>query len=426
MARYHANTAAGAGAGAAALASEWAPRLPAVLQEVKGAVAGAARSGIEAGPTLYTGTAGVAFALARAARCDPGLLPLAARLAESAAGRGAALRRRVAESVLDGQAGVAAVQAIVTSAANPSAPLDEPLSRFRACCAQAASAPGAGSDEVLYGRAGCVLGALTLNKQLGRGAVDDATLGAICAAMLASGRALSARLGLAAGGGPPLFYTWPEGGGRGHPYLGAAHGLLGIVHALLHCWDLLPSLDARARADALATLDYALSLESSVPGRGAAGGHWPVMARLGGLQEDAAGREPVLVHWCHGSPGVAMTLCRAFEVTGDLKYLAAAVSAGQLVWERGLLTKGPGLCHGVSGNAYALLACWRATRDPLWLARAQRFAVFIGEPGGGGGRGDWGAPDHPASLFEGLGGALVLLSDLTADAEGARFPFYEV
>jgi hypothetical protein len=78
------------------------------------------------------------------------------------------------------------------------------------------------------------------------------------------------------------------------------------------------------------------------------------------------------------------------------------------------------------GNAYALLACWRATRDPLWLARAQRFAAFIGEGAVGGGGGDWGAPDHPLSLFEGLGGALVLLSDLLADAEGARFPFYEV
>lgn len=49
-------------------------------------------------------------------------------------------------------------------------------------------------------------------------------------------RSLSNQLGLPARHGPPLFYTWPEGGGRGDPYLGAAHGLVGIVHALLHCW----------------------------------------------------------------------------------------------------------------------------------------------------------------------------------------------
>jgi hypothetical protein len=51
-----------------------------------------------------------------------------------------------------------------------------------------------------------------------------------------AGRALSASLDLAARRGPPLFYTWPKPGGRGDPYLGAAHGLVGIVHALLHCW----------------------------------------------------------------------------------------------------------------------------------------------------------------------------------------------
>lgn len=63
--------------------------------------------------------------------------------------------------------------------------------------------------------------------------------------------------------------------------------------------DLLPSIDARARADMLATLDYVLGQECSVPGRAAAGGHWPVMAGLG-PQEEAARREPVLGGWLSG------------------------------------------------------------------------------------------------------------------------------
>jgi hypothetical protein len=78
----------------------------------------------------------------------------------------------------------------------------------------------------------------------------------------------------------------------------------------------------------------------------------------------------------------------------------------------------------VSGNAYALLAVWRASGDASWLERATRFAAFIAEDPGG--RGDWGRPDHPFSLFEGLGGALCLLSDLTADPAAARFPLYEL
>jgi hypothetical protein len=72
------------------------------------------------------------------------------------------------------------------------------------------------------------------------------------------------------------------------------------------------------------------------------------------------------------------------------------------------------------------LAVWRAAGEPLWLQRAQRFAASIAEPGPGGGRGDWGRPDHPFSLFEGLGGALCLLSDLAVDPATARFPLFEV
>ena len=37
------------------------------------------------------------------------------------------------------------------------------------------------------------------------------------------------------------------------------------------------------------------------------------------------------------------------------KYLVAARSGGELVWQRGLIKKGPGLCHGVAGNGYTFL-----------------------------------------------------------------------
>jgi len=50
------------------------------------------------------------------------------------------------------------------------------------------------------------------------------------------------------------------------------------------------------------------------------------------------------------------------QVLGDSTYLPAAVRAGELVWQQGLLKKGPGLCHGVSGNAYALLKLYKTTK----------------------------------------------------------------
>lgn len=109
--RYHANTAAGAGA--AALTS-WAASLPAALAEAKAAVLSAAPE--VHSPSVYTGAAGVAYALARAARSDASLMPAAARLAAAAAAR-PDLRRRVPESVMDGQAGVALVHAVVARCA---------------------------------------------------------------------------------------------------------------------------------------------------------------------------------------------------------------------------------------------------------------------------------------------------------------------
>ena len=47
------------------------------------------------------------------------------------------------------------------------------------------------------------------------------------------------------------------------------------------------------------------------------------------------------------------------------------------MWGRGLLKKGPGACHGVAGSAYALLALYRATQNPMWLHRALQFAQFM-------------------------------------------------
>jgi hypothetical protein len=61
-------------------------------------------------------------------------------------------------------------------------------------------------------------------------------------------------------------------------------------------------------------------------------------------------------------------LCRGeccAQVLGDQAYLSAAERAGELVWQRGLLKKGPGLCHGVSGNAYALARLYKTTQVRL-------------------------------------------------------------
>ena len=51
-----------------------------------------------------------------------------------------------------------------------------------------------------------------------------------------------------------------------------------------------------------------------------------------------------------------------------------ALQFGEVVWQRGLLSKGLGLCHGISGNGLALLSL--ADAEPKWWRRAVHFAIF--------------------------------------------------
>lgn len=70
-------------------------------------------------------------------------------------------------------------------------------------------------------------------------------------------------------------------------------------------------------------------------------------------------------------PSVHMYL---LQVTGDQSYLELAKSAGDVVWQRGLLRKGYGLCHGTAGNGYVFLDLYRATNDTKWLHRAMKVS----------------------------------------------------
>ena len=59
---------------------------------------------------------------------------------------------------------------------------------------------------------------------------------------------------------------------------------------------------------------------------------------------------------------------------GDHGYLSAAERCAQSIWWRGLLQKGYGLCHGIAGNGYALLAMYKLTGDQLYLNQAREVS----------------------------------------------------
>ena len=125
-----------------------------------------------------------------------------------------------------------------------------------------------------------------------------------------------------------------------------------------------------------------------------------------------------LVQWCHGASGHVIFLVKAAEVLDEQLYLEHAKwIANRVIWPRGLLRKGVGLCHGIAGNAYVFLAL--ARHDASLLAKARYFADF----GLCSLRELEHVPDQPCSLFEGLGGMCALVIDL-ADPNSAVFPLF--
>jgi Lanthionine synthetase C-like protein len=156
-----------------------------------------------------------------------------------------------------------------------------------------------------------------------------------------------------------LFARWDESSdmwagelyGNPQDYLGPAHGFAGNVHALR---GFVGEEVLRAR---VARLLNRTAIRS--------GGlvNWSPRDRP--LRAEAA---RLRVQWCHGAPGIVVTL-------GDLMPLDLAIAGGELTWRAGPVRKGPGLCHGTAGNGYAFLRLYDLTGDSRWLRRARRFAM---------------------------------------------------
>lgn len=52
------------------------------------------------------------------------------------------------------------------------------------------------------------------------------------------------------------------------------------------------------------------------------------------------------------------------------KYLKEATDCAEVIWQRGLLRKGYGICHGTAGNGYAFLTLYKLTQEKKYLYRA--------------------------------------------------------
>lgn len=101
----------------------------------------------------------------------------------------------------------------------------------------------------------------------------------------------------------------------------------------------------------------------------------------------------------------------------------ALARGGELVYTRGFLKKGVGLCHGVAGSVYALLAVSDAldsasSQDASegwkgqWFQRALHLAHLATEYEDLTRRGTMRIPDRPYSLYEGLSGMCCAWGDM--------------
>ena len=167
--------------------------------------------------------------------------------------------------------------------------------------------------------------------------------------------------------------------------IGTVHGLVGNVRALLLVDD---PRNETLRAESAAALAQAATRQDGLA-------NWSSERKL---------------QWCAGAPGI---------VSAARDYLAEdlLLAGAELVWRAGPpgAEKGHGICHGTSGNGFALLAAFERTQDSLWLDRARRFAVHALAQ----------AADMPSrySLFTGgAGTALFAAACLDGDA---RYPVLE-
>ena len=237
-----------------------------------------------------------------------------------------------------------------------------------------------------------------------------------------------------------FLYPFPVGEEEPEFYLGAAHGLIGAIYMLLSTTKIFPELlnyeksinstKIKISELLLKNIKYIQSLQ---------------IPTTGNFPSDLQGYDSGdLVHFCHGCIGAIHLFLLADEIFPNNNFKQTALLSNKCLWERGLLCKGNGVCHGMSGVVYALIKLYKGTKNELYLKEAigicqgtfdpniQKLVKEFKDPQ----RLCIGIPDTPYSLMEGEGGCLVMYYDLVKvilnnDNEShnsfwGMFPGYEI
>lgn len=143
----------------------------------------------------------------------------------------------------------------------------------------------------------------------------------------------------------------------GNAYLGFAHGSAGIGFFLSECALATDSDAVRATVRRVADRTLAEGTSCLIDESGLA---W-------GTQANEAPSN--LNGWCHGAPGIARFLAKAYEATHADLYLDGAIAAARATAAR--TWHGTTQCHGLAGNADVLIDLWQLTGDDAILQSAR-------------------------------------------------------
>ena len=245
------------------------------------------------------------------------------------------------------------------------------------------------SSELMYGCAG-YLYALLFVKHYLPDSIDDRLITRVASHIISKGKE-------GAKSCPPatLQYSWHD-----KYYLGAAHGLAGILHTLL-------------QSTAVTDEELHLTISPSVS---------YLLAQRhpsNNLRSSLGSQLDERVQWCHGSPGLVPLLTEMHARLGG-GFLQEALRSATPVWQRGLLRKGHGLCHGTLGNAYTFLDMYQRTEDPSWLSKTVHYTEWsmnctdVAKP-----------YEKDMKLFDGLAGVIYFYCDMLKP-KSAAFPGFQV
>ncbi|KDR70228.1 hypothetical protein GALMADRAFT_144897 [Galerina marginata CBS 339.88] len=292
--------------------------------------------------------------------------------------------------------------------------------------------------EFLYGRAGLLYALLYLRKGASgdqrremapfEDLIAEANLSSLVDAIICRGKHGASSLSLDVGTTdpqrlPPLLWTW-----RGKHYLGAAHGIAGILQVLLNC----PISIIRKHIPVIfSTISWLLDCQDDSD-------NWPSKYPTSTTPNE-------LVQWCLTAPGVIILLSTALRVLHGYEGMISTEGledklshslrlSADLVYKNGLPHKGVGLCHGASGSVYALLAVSDALDTPTdrhFFSKAAHLAFLATSHEDMTASGEMTVPDRPWSLYEGLAGMCCAWAEILCrlDFNGPRhsvsgFPGY--